>query len=136
MTSTQKTSKTLNIFLWIAQVTLSIGFLWAAANKLLQPADTLAEMWPWTAKHLELVKITGMLDLLAGTGLVLPALIRFQPKLTVYAAMGTVALMIAASIFHLKRGEADLIGVNLFFGFLALFVVWGRTKKAPILPKY
>jgi putative oxidoreductase len=72
------------------------------------------------------VKLTGILDLLAGLGLVLPGLFRIQPKLTVYAAYGIIALMIAASIFHISRGEASLIGVNIFFLAVAAFVAWGR----------
>lgn len=134
MTTVNKPSKTLNVFLWIAQVTLFLGLILGAATKLLLPVDTLAEMFPWAADNPILVKITGILDLLAGIGLLLPALLRIQPKLTVYAALGTIALMIAASVFHIARGE-DEIGINVFFGILAIFIAWGRTKKAPILPK-
>ena len=105
-----------------------------AGTKLLLTVDTLAEMFPWAADHPVLVKITGVLDLLAGVGMLLPAILRIQPKLTVYAAVGTIALMIAASIFHILRGEYQ-IEINIFFGILAIFVAWGRTRKVPILPK-
>ncbi|WP_257669495.1 DoxX family protein [Parapedobacter tibetensis] len=135
MASEQKTSKTMNIILWIAQVMLSIGFIWAASMKLFQPADKLAEMWAWTAGNVTLVKLTGVLDLLAGIGLVFPALLHIQPKLTIYAAFGTIALMIAASIFHISRGEASQIGINIFFGIIAVFIIWGRLKKVPLVTK-
>jgi len=132
MSNERKTSKILNVTLWVAQVVLATGFVWAAVMKLFQPADQLAAMWPWTAEHLVLVKLTGVLDLLAGIGLILPALFRIQPKLTIYAAYGTIALMIAASAFHIARGEGSLIGVNIFFAAVAVFIAWGRQKKAPI----
>ena len=48
--------------------------------KFFQPADKLAEMWVLTADNAGLVKFTGVLDLLAGIGLVLPALLRIQPN--------------------------------------------------------
>src|SRR5262245_42348224 len=112
MTHQQKSAKILNILLWITQVLLSASLLWAASMKLFQPADKLALMWPWTAENPNLVWITGIIDLLAGIGLVIPALLRIQPKLTVYAAFGTVALMIAAIIFHSSRGEGSHIGIN------------------------
>ena len=131
MTSEQETSKTMNVILWIAQVILAISFIWAASLKLFQHADKLAEMWPWTANNASLVKFTGVLDLLAGIGLVLPVLLRIQPKLTIYAAYGTIVLMIAASIFHIARGESSQIIVNIFFAVLAVFIAWGRQKKAP-----
>jgi hypothetical protein len=103
--------------------------------KLFQTTGKLAEMWPWTADNAILVKLTGILDLLAGIGLVLPALLRIQPKLTIYAAYGTIALMVTASIFHIARGEASQIGVNIFFAVFAILIAWGRLKKAPITSK-
>lgn len=132
MTNEQKTSKAMNVILWIAQVILAVSLIWASTMKLFQPADKLAEMWPWTAEHPSLVKLTGILDLLAGIGLVLPALLRIQPKLTIYAAYGTIALMFIASIFHITRGEASQIGVNIFFAVFAILIAWGRIKRAPI----
>lgn len=132
MTTEQKTPMAMNISLWIAQVLLAASLAWASWMKLFQPADKLAEMWPWTANNATLVKVTGIVDLLAGLGLVLPALLRIQPKLTVYAAFGTIVLMGAASIFHISRGEASQIGVNIVFAAFAVFIAWGRLKKAPI----
>jgi putative oxidoreductase len=79
-----------------------------------------------------LVTVAGVFDMLAGIGLVLPALLKIQPKLTIYAAYGTIALMIAASIFHISRGEAKDIGFNIFVMIIAAFVAWGRNKKAII----
>lgn len=125
----------MNLLLWIAQATLAASFIWSATMKLFQPTDKLAEMWAWAADHPELVTLTGLVDLLAGIGLVLPALLRIQPKLTIYAAYGSVALMIAASIFHIARGETSKIGVNIFFALVAIFIAWGRQKKAPIASK-
>jgi uncharacterized membrane protein YphA (DoxX/SURF4 family) len=132
MTRERTTSKTLNACLWIAQVLLAVSLIWAGCMKLFQPAGELAEMWPWTADHPRLVLLTGLLDLLAGTGLVLPALLRIRPQLTIYAAYGTLALMLAAGIFHIARGEGSQIGVNAFVAALAIFIAWGRFRKAPI----
>lgn len=104
----------------------------AGAMKLFKPADL---PWQWIKDNPDLVKATGILDLLAGIGLILPALLRIQPKLTIYAAYGTVALMVGASIFHISRGEASQIGFNIFVALIAVFIAWGRQKKALITPK-
>jgi hypothetical protein len=130
MASEQKHSKAINGLLWAAQLILSASLIWASYTKLFTPADALAKMWPWTATHPNLVKLTAVLDLLAAIGLVLPALLNIQPRLTIYAAYGTIALMVAASIFHISRGEASLIGVNIFFAVFAILIAWGRQKKA------
>lgn len=129
MKNEQKISKRMNLVVWIAQCILATGFIWAASMKLLQSPEKLAEMWSWTASNPELVKLTGILDLLAGIGLTLPALLNIQPRLTIYTAYGTILLMIAASIFHILRGEASQIGVNIFFAGMAGFIAWARNKQ-------
>jgi hypothetical protein len=129
MTTEQKTSKTINIILWAAQVLLAVTLIWAGAMKLFKPEDL---PWPWIKENPNLVNATGILDLLAGMGLVLPALLRIQQQLTTYAAYGTIALMIGASIFHISRGEGSQIGFNIFVLVTAGFIAWGRQKKAPI----
>lgn len=117
--------------LWAAQVFLAATLIWAGAMKLFDPADL---PWPWIKENPNLVKATGVLDVLAGIGLVLPALLRIQPQFTIYAACGTLALMIAATMFHISRGETSQIGFNIFVAITALFIAWGRHKKARIIP--
>lgn len=126
MTSKQSPSKTLHILLWVAQGLLSATLLWASATKLLKPAAELAAMWPWTAEHRGLVLFTAVLDLAGALGLLLPGILRIWPQLTRYAAYGILLLMIIASIFHISRGEANLIGINIVFAAIAAFIAWGR----------
>jgi len=132
MRSEQKTSKTLNIILWITQGLLAVTFIWAAYMKIFKPEDL---PFPWIKDNANLVLLTSIVDLSCGLGIVLPALFRIQPKLTIFSAYGIIVLMISASIFHILRGEAKDIGFNIFLAFLALFVAWGRQTKAPIRDK-
>lgn len=122
----QKTSRALNIALWATQILLAVTFLWAGTMKIFKPGEL---PWPWVKENPGLVTITGVFDLLAGLGLVLPALFRIQPRLTVYAAYGTILLMIAASIFHISRGEGSQIGFNIFVLVCAIFIAWGRRRR-------
>ncbi len=135
MIKEQKTSKALNITLWVAQVILAAGFLWGSSMKLFLTVHELAEMWPWTIGNRGLVSFSAILDILIGVGLVLPTLLRILPKLTIYASYGAIALMIGASVFHISRGEASEIGINIFFGIIALFIAWGRLKKNVIMAR-
>lgn len=130
-----KKSKVVNVLLWIAQGLIALTLIWAAYAKLVQPIEETAKMLPWALDNPGLLTFTGIIDLLGGIGIILPAALKIKPKLSVFAAYGTIIIMIAAIIFHVSRGEASLIGMNIFFLILAVFVVWGRTKKAPILPK-
>jgi uncharacterized membrane protein YphA (DoxX/SURF4 family) len=132
MPTEQAPSKTINIILWIAQLLLALTFIWAGFMKIVQPEKL---PFPWIKDNPNLVVVAGILDLLAGIGIVFPALLRIQPKLTIYAAYGTIVLMISACVFHISRGEAKDIGFNIFMALLAVFVAWGRQTKAPITKK-
>jgi len=119
MVGEHKKSKTINIILWTAQVLLSVTFIWAGSMKIFNSEDL---PWKWIKENPLLTTVTGVLDLLAGIGIVLPALLRVIPKLTIYSGWGTVALMLTASIFHISRGEATQIGFNIFVGLIAVFI--------------
>lgn len=135
MISQQKQSKTLPIALWVAQVLLALVFIGTGLFKLVTPVATLAGMWPWAGAYPTLVRLTGLLDLCGGIGIVLPALTRIRPRLTVLAALGCAALMVFAIVFHLSRGEGANTPFNVVMLALALFVFWGRRTKAPINPR-
>ncbi|AYB32969.1 DoxX family protein [Chryseolinea soli] len=134
--TTQQKSKTLHIALWVVQLLLAATLLWAGAMKCFQSIEKLSAMWPWTGEiPAAFVKLTGLVDIAGAVGLTLPAALRAQPKLTPIAALGVIALMVCASLFHIMRGEASVIGVNIVFAGLAAFVAWGRFRKVPIASK-
>lgn len=133
---TTQNNKAINIALWIAQVLLALMFLMAGIMKTSQPVEALAESLPWvTSTPIALVRFIGISELLGGLGLLLPSILRIKPFLTVWAALGLVAVMILAAIFHASRGEFSAIGMNVILIALAAFVAWGRSKKAPIQAK-
>ena len=65
----------------------------------------------------------------------IPSIFRWKPNLSIFAALGLALVMILAGGFHASRGEFSAIGMNVVLLVLALFIAWGRRKKAPILPK-
>lgn len=132
----KNSSKALHITLWIAQVLLAGMFIMAGFSKVAQPIEQLTQMMPWAGQvPAGLVRFIGMSELLGGLGLVLPALLRIKPILTVWAALGLVTVMIFAAIFHASRGEYSAIGMNIILALVAAFIAWGRFKKAPVQPK-
>ena len=120
-------SKSITITLWLAQIILAVCFMCGASMKLFLPIQKLSAMWPWTAEiSILLVKSTAILDFLLGIGIILPTLFRIYPKIVPFSAIGTIILMFCASVFHICRGEASQIGINIFIAVLAAFIVWGR----------
>jgi hypothetical protein len=126
-------SKALHVSLWIVQVLLAAAFGMAGVMKTTVPIVELARKMVWPGGvPAALVRFIGVSELAAALGLVLPAATRVRPILTPIAAGGLVLVMALAAAFHLSRGEAQMLPINLILGALAAFVAWGRAKKAPI----
>jgi len=86
---------------------------------------------------LGLLRFIGVSELAGAFGIVLPALTRIMPRLTPLAALGLAAIQILAIGFHLVRGElAEMAPMIVPPVAWSLFVFWGRTWKAPILPRH
>jgi hypothetical protein len=123
-------SRALNIGLWSVQALLSLTFTGAGLWKLLTPIPKLAAMIPWAGQVSPAFMYgTALVDLCGGVFVLLPALTRIKPALTVYAALGCAALQACAIVFHVSRGEAANTPFNFFLVALALFVAWGRRSR-------
>jgi uncharacterized membrane protein YphA (DoxX/SURF4 family) len=126
-------SKQLRTALWIAQVVIFGLFTMFGCMKLFLPVERLAAWWSWPGQvPVWFLHFTGILDAAGGIGVLIPALTRIKPRLTVLAALGCTLLQIAAIIFHLVRGEAPVLPLNIVLLALSIFILWGRGAKAPI----
>ena len=117
----------MNVALWIAQILLALAFLAAGAMNLSQPHEKLKASLPWTADFsLGTVRFIGTAEVLGALGLILPAVTGIASILTPVAAAALGLLMILAAITHIRRGEAQAVGVNAALLLIAVFVAWGR----------
>ena len=133
---TTNSGRALRVGLWIAQVLIFLAFASAGLAKLLMPIPQLGAMMPWAGQYSEaFVRAIGVIDLAGGIGVLLPALTRIMPSLTVLAALGCSVLQVFALVFHFSRGEAAVTPLNFVLLALAVFVLWGRGRKAPITPR-
>lgn len=134
--SPRSSGKALNVGLWTAQVVAGTGFALAGVTKLTTPIAKLSAMMPWTGAVSEgFVRFIGVVDLAGGIGLILPAITRIQPRLTVLAALGCVVLQLLAAAFHTSRGEFAMLPVNALLLSLSAFILWGRNTRVPIAPR-
>lgn len=126
-------SKGLHIALWVVQVLLAGMFFMAGSTKLFQPIEALTQNMPWVADVPSgMVRFIGLSQVLGSLGLLLPSLLRIQPKLTVVAAYCLALVMLLAAGFHISRGEFNGIGPSVVLMAVSLFLAWGRSKRAPI----
>jgi hypothetical protein len=127
--------KGLSISLWIVQSLLALTFVGGGLWKLATPIPELAAKMPWMGQvSPSFVRLTAVFDILGGLGVLLPSVTRIKPGLTVLAALGCVALMAAAILFHFSRGEGANTPFNFLLIALSLFVAWGRRTKTPTEP--
>ena len=135
-TDTQQAGKALRIAFWVAQIIVALIFCGAGLFKLSAPIPDLATAMKWPGEFSPtFVRIIGLIDLLGGIGILLPALTRILPKLTILAAIGCTVLQVIAIGFHSSRGEFNVLPLNFLLLPLCLFILWGRARKAPISPR-
>ena len=77
-------------------------------------------------------RFIGAAEILAGIGLILPALTGILPWLTPLAAVGLIIVMVGAVIFHIPRKEYPNIAFNVILLALAAFVAYGRFVLVPL----
>lgn len=119
----------LNVSLWIVQGFLALTFIGGGIWKLVTPIPELASHMPWMGQvSPSFLRATAVLDLLGGLGVVVPSVTRIKPQLVVLAALGCVALMAGAIVFHVQRGEAADTPFNVLIAVLSGFVAWGRRR--------
>ncbi len=134
--NTTSPSKALHIGLWVLQILLAFMFLMAGASKFFTPLEAQRTSMEW-AKHASdaVIYIAGLAEILGGLGLILPSLLRIMPWLTSIAALGLAIVMLIATALNISIGESKAIMPTILISGIALFVAWGRYKKAPISAK-
>ncbi len=124
-----KPGKGLTIALWTVQVLLFVLFAGTGIWKLTTPVPALAAKFPWMGDvSPAFLRLTAVVDLLGGLGVLLPTLTRVRPGLTVLAALGCALFQLCAIIFHVARGEAANTPFNFLLVALSVFVFWGRRR--------
>ena len=119
----------MNLTLWIIAGLLAIALTAGGVSKLIIPKDKIAALpgGKWVEDFSAgAVRATGVLDLLAAAGLILPAVLDIAPVLVPLAAVGVVLLMAGAVIVRVRHGSRGAIAGDLAYLALAGFVAWGR----------
>ncbi|MFG1605993.1 DoxX family protein [Actinoplanes sp. NPDC049265] len=118
----------MNVVLWVIAAVLAVAFAGSGLMKIVRPKEQLkATGMGWVDGYSDgTVKLIGLVDVLGGLGLVLPALVGIAPILVPIAAVGLVILMIGAIVTHGRRGETPMVIGNLVLLILAAVVAWGR----------
>ncbi|MBC8503422.1 MAG: DoxX family protein [Chloroflexi bacterium] len=122
----------MNIALWIFQVLLGIYFMFVGISHFTLPPSLPAQMsWMYELSP-ALHWISGTAEILGGLGLILPGVTKIQTRLTPLAGAGLALVMVGAIVWHLGRGEAGNIVLNIILVVLISFVAYGRWRLSPL----
>lgn len=118
---------------WVAQTILAGIFFLSGVLKLLMSTDALAQSDPWIYQAPAwFVNLIGLVEVLAGVGIILPAMLRYRTVWSLRAAYGILALLLLAFVFHVIREEWSILAQILILAALDIYVIWGRLKVDPI----
>jgi hypothetical protein len=118
----------MEIAYWIIAALLAAMYLFSGGKKAVQSKDALRPMMGWVDTFpMPLVRTIGVLEILGAIGLILPPLTGIAPWLAIAAAVGLVLVQIGATVLHLRRGEAKVIGLNIVLLLAAAAAAWLAT---------
>lgn len=120
----------MSVALWIVNILLAAVFLAAGGAKVVRSrSDLVSAGMAWAGEVSDAgVRMIGLVEVLGAVGLVVPMATGVAPVLTPLAAVGLALVMLAATVFHVRREEPPattlaLAGVAIasaILGFVAL----------------
>lgn len=128
-----KRGRTMNILLWVLQVLAALLYGASGVMKVFLFDQISGEVPSFGALPREGWMALGILELICAAGLILPAALRWQPSLTVMAAM---ALALESLVFiwvHVQYSETGSIVMSAVLGLLMAFIAYGRSVLKPIV---
>lgn len=120
----------MNIVLWTLQILLAIVFFAHGWLFLTPPPEIAALMNESLPRWFQL--FLGVAEILAAVGLILPGLTRVLPSLVAWAAVGIIVVMVAATVYHIARGETSSAVITAVLLAMAAFVAYMRHRVMPI----
>jgi len=124
----------MNILLWILQCLLGLLFIFSGVMKFVMSAAQMNEQAPVFLPGIFLHFI-GVCEILGGIGLILPSLLRIEPRLTPLAATGLAIITAGATVITFMGPMKGMVILPFITCLLCIFVAYGRWRIAPIQPK-
>jgi hypothetical protein len=122
-------SSIVNVALWVLQILVGLFFILASGlPKLVVPIEMLPMPIPIPTP---LFMTIGVLEILGGLGLILPAVTKIKTGLVPLAAAGLVLVCIGGAAYQMAAGEPGNMVFALALGLLCAFIGYGRWLLVP-----
>lgn len=123
----------MNILLWVLQILTALLYGASGVMKVFVFEKVSHDVPSFGALPRKVWTMLGVLELVCVVGLIAPGALRWQPQLTVVAA---VLLAIESLVFiavHVRYRETASIAMSGVLGLLMAFIAYGRMFLKPIL---
>jgi uncharacterized membrane protein YphA (DoxX/SURF4 family) len=120
----------MNILLWVLQVLAALLYGASGIMKVFMFDKISKEVPSFGALPREAWMALGILELVCAVGLIVPAALHWQPRLTVLAAT---VLAIESLVFiwvHVQYGEIGSMIMSGVLGLLMAFIAYGRMVRS------
>lgn len=111
---------------WVLAGILAVLYLMAGSQKVYKSKETLLDAGLAWAKSFPAwaIKAIGALEIAGAVGLLMPALTKTSTLLAPLAALGLALLQVGAVVLHLRRGETNIIAMNIVLLLMAAAATW------------
>jgi hypothetical protein len=122
----------MNVLLWVLQALAALMYGASGVMKVFMFDEISKDVRSFDALPRGVWLALGIVELVCVVGLILPAALDWQPRLTVAAA---IVLALESLVFigvHVKYGEIATIIMCAVLGLLMAFIAYGRTVLSPL----
>lgn len=123
----------MNMLLWVLQVLAALLYAASGVMKVFMFDKVSADVRSFDALPREAWMALGIIELACAVGLIVPAALHWQPKLTVVAATVLAAESLVFIWVHAKYRELAPIVMGGVLGLLMAFIAYGRMVLRPIV---
>lgn len=117
----------MNVLLWVCQWLLALALAGFGMARLARSRQRVVSAFPYLEPYPgPAIKALGLLEVMAGLGLVLPGATGIAPVLVGWAALGGLALAVGGTVVHLRRRETQSATINTLFIAVLILIAWGR----------
>jgi len=122
----------MNILLWVLQVIAALLFGASGVMKVFMFDKVSHDVPSFGALPRQAWMTLGILELVCAVGLIVPAALHWQPRLTILAATVLAVESVVFVWVHVKYREITPIILSGVLGLLMAFIAYGRMVLSPI----
>jgi uncharacterized membrane protein YphA (DoxX/SURF4 family) len=123
----------MNILLWVLQVITALLYGASGVMKVFMFDKVSHDVPSFGALPRQAWMTLGILELVCTVGLIVPAALRWQPRLTILAAMVLAVESIVFVWVHVRYREITPIILSGVLGLLMTFIAYGRMVLKPFI---